>query len=73
MFRREYDKEAGTELSQAVPLRSERHAFRGAWLEPLPSLRYVQGLKAHADPSGVGLSPLRYTPVLLKIYTHKSK
>ena len=34
MFRREYDKEAGTELSQAVPLRSERHAFRGAWLEP---------------------------------------
>ena len=28
-------------------------AFPRAWLEPLPSLRYVQGLKAHADPPGV--------------------
>ncbi|PIC62641.1 hypothetical protein CSV79_15915, partial [Sporosarcina sp. P13] len=29
------------------------HAFRRAWLEPLPSLRSVQGLKAHAEPLGV--------------------
>ena len=28
-------------------------AFSRAWLEPLPSLRFVQGLKAHADPPRV--------------------
>ncbi len=35
-------------------------AFPRAWLEPLPSLRYVQGLETHADPPGV--AALRSNP-----------
>ncbi|PID02537.1 hypothetical protein CSV67_07825 [Sporosarcina sp. P2] len=37
-------------------------AFLRAWLEPLPSLRYVQGLKAHADPPGAFLLVQRCAP-----------
>lgn len=48
---------------QTVALRSRRHAFRGAWLEPPRSRkpRALRGLKAHADPSGVGRLPLQAT------------
>ena len=35
-------------------MRSRRTLSHGHDLEPLPSLRSVQGLKARADPSGVG-------------------
>ena len=55
-------------------------AFLRAWLEPLPSLRFVQGLKAHADPPGVapifrcnpyGWSRSSYSAVFTCSVTHR--
>ena len=40
-------------LLRTVDLRFRRTLSRGRGLEPLPSLRSVQGLKTHANPLGV--------------------
>ncbi len=42
--------------------------FPPAWLQPLPSLRYVQGLQAHAFPAGV--APFRSNQFVSALY-HK--